>query len=180
MKVQIISKFETLKKGKDMKNNYKLLTIVILLFWGLNNLQAQKTISATGGEASGGGGSASYTVGQVVYTTNVGTNGNSIAQGVQQPFEISVTTSIPEAKDISLNVSAYPNPATNYLTINVKNYETKNLQYQVFDINGKILQTVKATGAETKIETNNFVPANYFVKVFDNQKEIKVFKIIKN
>ena len=153
--------------------------IVALLFLGLSNLQAQEVIPATGGEASGSGGSASYTVGQVVYTTNVGTNGNSVAEGVQQPYEISVVTSIPEAKDINLSVSAYPNPTTNYLTVKVENHETANLQYMVFDINGKILQTVKATGTETKIETNNLVPANYFVKILDNKKEIKVFKIIK-
>ncbi|RLD56213.1 MAG: T9SS C-terminal target domain-containing protein, partial [Bacteroidetes bacterium] len=80
--------------------------IVALLFLGLSNLQAQEVIPATGGEASGSGGSASYTVGQVVYTTNTGTNGNSVSQGVQQPYEISVVTGIAEAKDINLEVSA--------------------------------------------------------------------------
>jgi len=162
-----------------MKEKLKLITFTVLLFFGLCNLQAQETIPATGGEANGSGGSASYTVGQIVYTTNVGTNGNSVAQGVQQPYEISVVTSIPEAKDISLNVTAYPNPTTDYLTIKVENYETANLQYQIFDINGKLLKKVNATGIETKIETNNLMPANYFVKIIDNKKEIKVFKIIK-
>ena len=162
-----------------MKNKFKFYIVVPLLFWQVN-LHAQNTIPAAGGEATGSGGLASYTIGQVVYTTKTGTNGNSIAEGVQQPYEIQVVTSISEAKDINLSVSAYPNPATNYLTIKVENYETANLQYQIFDINGKLLQTVKATGHETKIETNNLVPSNYFVKVLDNQKEIKVFKIIKN
>ena len=162
-----------------MKNKLKL-GVVTLIWLGLNSLQAQKTIPATGGQANGSDGLASYTVGQVVYTTNVGTNGNSVSQGVQQPYEIQVVTAIPEAKDINLSVSAYPNPTTDYLTVKVENYETANLKYQVFDINGKLLQTVKATGTETNIETNNLVPANYFVKVLDKQNEIKTFKIIKN
>jgi len=162
-----------------MRKKRLKLSVFVLLIFGLSSVQAQEVIPATGREASGSGGSASYTVGQVVYTTNVGTNGNTVAQGVQQPYEISVVTSIPEAKDINLSVSAYPNPSTNYLTIKVENYETANLQYMVFDINGKLLQTVKATGQETKIETNNLVPANYFIKVLDSEKEIKVFKIIK-
>ena len=157
----------------------KNLSLVTLLLFGLSNVQAQKTIPASGGEATGSGGSASYTVGQIVYVTKTGTNGNYIAEGVQQPYEIQVVTSTPEAKDINLSVSAYPNPATDYLTVKVENYETANLQYQVFDINGKLLQTVQATGQETKIETNNLVPANYFVKVLDDSREIKIFKIIK-
>jgi len=32
----------------------------------------------------------------------------------------------------------------------------------------------------TEIGINNSMPENYFVKVLDNEKEIKVFKIIKN
>ncbi|MCB0409870.1 MAG: hypothetical protein KDD29_06595, partial [Flavobacteriales bacterium] len=50
---------------------------------------AQENTVSSGGDALGVGGSASYSVGQVVYTTHTGVNG-SIAQGVQQPYEISV------------------------------------------------------------------------------------------
>jgi hypothetical protein len=153
--------------------------LAVLLIFGLSNLQAQEAILATGGEASGSGGSASYTVGQVVYSTNVGTNGNSVTEGVQQPYEISVVAGITEAKDISLSVSAFPNPTSNYLTVKVENYKTTNLQYLIFDINGKLLQTVKATGQETQIETSELVPDSYFVKILDSEKAIKVFKIIK-
>ena len=161
-----------------MKEKFKF-SLVILLFLGLSKLQAQEVIPATGGEANGSGGSASYTVGQVFYTTQTGTNGKSVAQGVQQPYEISVVTGIKETKDINLSVSAYPNPTSNYLTVKVENYKTANLQYMVFDLNGKLLQTVKATGSETQIETSELVSGNYFVKVLDDKKEIKVFKIIK-
>lgn len=165
-----------------MKYKKKLLTAVILLgLGGLTSLQAQEAVTTAGGEASsGGGGTASYSIGQVIYTTNTGTNGNSVAQGVQQPYEISVVTGIAEAKGISLNVSAYPNPTTDYLTVKVESYETANLNFQLYDINGKLLQSVKATGLETQIETSQLVPANYFVKVLDHNKIIKTFKIIKN
>ena len=163
-----------------MNMKRKKLSLVILLLFGLSNLQAQETLTTSGGEANGSGGSASYTVGQVVYTTNIGTNGNSVAQGVQQPYEISIVLGIPEAQGVNLEVSAYPNPTTNYLTVKVKNYETVNLQYIIFDINGKQLQRVKSMGVETNINIQDYPAANYFVKVLDNKKEIKVFKIIKN
>jgi len=156
----------------------KTITSVAFLLLGLGNLQAQQTVTSTGGEATGTGGTTNYTIGQVVYTTNTGANG-SVAQGVQQPYEISVVTGISEAKDISLTVVAYPNPTTDYLTLKVENYETANLQYKIFDINGKLLQSKKAEENETKIEMNNFATANYFVKVLDNKREIKTFKIIK-
>lgn len=98
------------------------LSAVLLLGIGLSGLHAQNTISASGGNASGSGGSVSYSVGQIVYTTNTGTNG-SAAQGVQQPYEISVVTANEEALDISLEMVVYPNPATDFVKLRIKNYD---------------------------------------------------------
>ena len=162
-----------------MRHKRLKLSAVLLLGLGLTGLQAQTSVNATGGDASGSGGSASYSVGQVVYTTNTGTNG-SVAQGVQQAFEISVVTGLEEAKSINLSVSAYPNPTTDYLTLEVKDVELLNLHFQMYDMNGKLLQNEKITGNQTSIVMSNLVPATYFVKVIQGNKEFKTFKIIKN
>ena len=162
-----------------MRHKRLQLSAVLLLGLGLTGLQAQESVNATGGDALGSGGSASYSVGQVVYTTNTGTNG-SVAQGVQQAFEISVVTGLEEAKGINLSVSAYPNPTTDYLTLSIGEFDISNLSYQLYDMNGKLLQNEKITGNQTSIAMGNLVPANYFVKVIQGNKEVKTFKIIKN
>lgn len=140
---------------------------------------SQQAVSTGGKEATGTGGTVSYTVGQVVYTTNTGTNG-SVAQGVQQPYEISVVTGLEEAEDISLEFSIYPNPATDFIKLKIENYEIENLRYQLYDINGRLLQSNKVEGKETPISLETLLPASYFLKITDNNKEIKTFKIIKN
>jgi hypothetical protein len=142
-------------------------------------LQAQQVIATSGGNASGSGGSVSYSVGQIVYTTNANSNG-SVAQGVQQPYEISVVTAIEQAKDISLEIMVYPNPATDYIKLNIKNYDVQNLRYQLYDINGSLIKDSKVEGNETTIVMQNLKPSIYFLKVTDNNKAIKTFKIIKN
>ena len=162
-----------------MRHKRLKLSAVLLLGLGLTGLQAQTSVNATGGNASGSGGSASYSVGQLAYTTNTGTNG-SVSEGVQQPFEISVVTGIEEAKGINLSVSAYPNPTTDYLTLSIGEFDISNLSYQLYDMNGKLLQNEKITGNQTSIVMSNLVPANYFVKVIQGNKEVKTFKIIKN
>ena len=156
----------------------KIVLLFILIGMCRMSLSAQQTVSSAGKEASGTGGTVSYTVGQVVYTTNTGTNG-SIAQGVQQPFEISVVTGIEEANGISLDFSIYPNPATDFIKLRIENYEDENLRYQLYDIRGNLLQNNKVEGKESSIVMSNLLPATYFLKVTDNNKEIKVFKIIK-
>lgn len=155
------------------------LSAVFLLGLGLTGLHAQEAILATGGNASGSGGSVSYSVGQVVYTANAGTNGYMV-QGVQQPFEISVVTGLEEAKYILLQCLAFPNPTTDFLNLSVENYADNNLLYQLFDINGKLLETKKLDGNQTGIVMSKLEPATYFLKVSDHNKEVKTFKIIKN
>ncbi len=174
-------RFTLLHPAKSVHSNLTGLKLcaVLLLGLGLSGLQAQESINATGGNAAGSGGSASYSVGQVVYTTNTGTNG-SVAQGVQQPFEISVVIGIEEANGITLQCSAYPNPTTDFLTLKVENSDNKTLLYQLFDMAGKLLQSERITGNQTSIVMSNLVPATYFVKVIQNQEELKTFKIIKN
>lgn len=119
----------------------------------------------------------SYSVGQVVYTTNTGTSG-SVAQGVQQPFEIWVVTGI-EQTAINLAISAYPNPTFDFLQLKVETEKFKDLSYQLHDMNGKLLQNKKITSNLTSVAMSNLVTATYFVKITEGNKEIKTFKIIK-
>jgi hypothetical protein len=165
-----------------MKHKKLKLSAVLLLGFGLIGLQAQTSVNTTGGNATGSGGSASYSVGQVVYTTNTVTNG-SVAQGVQQPFEISVVTAIEEAKGINLSVSAYPNPTSDYLTLSIDASTSLNIQslsYQLYDMGGKLWQSENITSNQTSIAMSNLTPATYFVKIIQGNKDVKTFIIIKN
>ena len=165
---------------KSKRISVTLLFTFTILF---STIQAQQTIPTTGADATGTGGSVSYTIGQVVYMTNSGING-SVAEGVQQPYEISVVTAIEEAKGINLSILAYPNPTTDYLTLSINdNVKTSHdlslMSYQLYDMSGKLLQTDKITGTQTSIVMSNLVPVTYFLKVIQGNKEIKTFKIIK-
>ncbi len=161
-----------------MKQFCKVLIAFCLFGFG-TAIQAQNSIPASGGNANGpGSSSVSYTVGQLVYTTISGTD-RTLAQGVQQPFEISVITGIKEASDISLEISVYPNPATGFVNLRVGKYDRDNLVYKLFDMNGMLFQEKMVEGDETQIQLGNILPGTYLLKIVDNQKEIKTFKIIK-
>lgn len=144
----------------------------------MTGLQAQTSVNATGGDASGSGGLVSYSVGQVVYTTNTGITG-SVAQDVQQPYEISAVTGLEESTVLNLSISVYPNPTTDYITLIISELQISNLSFQLYDISGKLLQSEKINGNQTSIVMSNLVPANYFLKVIVGNKEMKTFKIVK-
>lgn len=155
----------------------KVKLSVLLLGLGLT-AQAQQATTATGGDASGSGGTVAYSLGQIVYTTNTGTNG-SVAQGVQQPYEISIVLGI-EDNSINLELVAYPNPTTNFLTLNVGKAELSTLNFQLYDILGKLIESRKIISSTETIGMANLPSATYFLKVSNNNNEVKTFKIIKN
>jgi hypothetical protein len=154
------------------------LTVLLLSGLGLTGLLAQESVNATGGNASGSGGSFSYSVGQVVYNTLTGTNG-SVAQGVQQPFEISVVTAIEESKGIELSALVYPNPTTDYLNLSIQEMELSGLEYRLYDFSGKLLRSEKINDNTTIIPMNDLEPAIYLLRVINSKRDIKVFKIVK-
>ncbi len=162
-----------------MKHHNITLCATLLLSLSLTTVNAQEATTASGGDASGSGGSVAYSVGQIVYSTYTSTNG-SVAQGVQQPYEISVVTSIAGATGINLDLKAYPNPTSDYLTLRISNFNNENLSYQITDINGKLVEVKKIEGDETSIAMNHLVSATYFLQVKQNNKEVKTFIIIKN
>ncbi len=167
-----------------MRHKKARLFAILMLVIGLTALHAQQTITAAGGNAAGSGGSVSYSVGQVFYTTNTGTGG-SVLQGVQQPYEISLVTELDEGKGISVQCSVYPNPAASYLIVHFDSEVKAQFSAYLFDMNGKLLTTRNIEGNDTRIDMSNLVIATYFLKIVQtknaaSQREIKTFKIIKN
>jgi hypothetical protein len=159
-----------------MKHKTMKISLLMLGF-GLT-AQAQQANPAAGGDATGSGGSVAYSVGQIVYTTHTGTTG-SVAQGVQQPYEISVVLGI-ENSLIDLDITAYPNPTTHYLTLSIGNAISETLHFQLCDLGGKIIERRKITNRTETINMENLATATYFLKVSNANNEVKIFKIIKN
>lgn len=151
---------------------------VLFLIFNTCFLHAQETTLSTGNNASGTGGSISYSIGQVSYQQHIGGTA-SVAEGVQQPYEWMVVAGIDE-KEIQLLINAYPNPTTQYLTLQVDNLNQKNLVYYLSDSEGKIITSNKINEELTPISMDQLSAANYFLTIKEGDQLIKNFKIIKN
>ncbi len=161
-----------------MKKNKLLFLLTVVSSFGISNCLAQQSANASGGNASGSNGSVSYSVGQVVYTKSTGTTG-SVAQGVQQPYEISEVLASENFSDLVKDLKIFPNPTTDVLTINVVNNNNLQLDYQMIDMNGRVLIAQKHISNETNISVSSFPAAIYFLQITNQNKEVKTFKIIK-
>jgi hypothetical protein len=152
-------------------------TLVACLLCATQLIYAQQTIPASGGEATGSGGASSYSVGQLVYSTNTGSNG-SIAQGVQQSIEL-FTLSNPELTALTLTAVTYPNPTSGYIVLALKNSNLTGLIYVLYDLQGRIVSKGIIQQENTAIAMRKLVTGEYVLKVNQNNQALKSFKIIK-
>jgi hypothetical protein len=161
-----------------MKHIRRLLSIFSIFGFCITIVQGQEVIPATGGNATGAGGSVSYTVGQIASSAFSGSNG-TIIQGVQQPYEISVVTAIEDAGENIIESIVYPNPTRGRIRLIVESGDNDHLRYRLYDINGVLLRDKKIESRETEITMENLSASVYLLKLIKNNKEAKVFKIVK-
>lgn len=155
----------------------KIIITFFALFSQLVVFSQSNTVT-TGKTTTGATGSATYSIGQIDYQTNSGSSG-TISQGIQQAFEI-VTLSTNDVPQIQLVATVYPNPTVQDITLTIKEYDLTNLEYTLFDLQGRIISNGKITQNEIQIEMGHLSSANYFLKVSQANKDLKTFKIIKN
>ena len=147
-----------------------------LLWVGL--AQAQVSANASGGDATGSGGTVAYSIGQVIYTTNFGSSG-SVAQGIQHAYEI-FTVGIKET-ELNISLTAFPNPTKENLTLQISDFNSENLSYQLYDMQSKLIYSGQVTAKQTELNTSSLPSATYFINVVNQEnKKVQTFKIIKN
>ena len=154
----------------------KIVLLLIGLLW-LGIAQAQESINTSGGDATGSGGTAAYSIGQLVYTTNTASNG-SIAQGVQQAYEIQ-SLEVSEVKP-TISLKVFPNPTTSNLTLQISEYNNEEYSYLLYDMLGKALSKGQITSQRTKINTSGLPSATYIINIQNKANQnVQSFKIIK-
>jgi hypothetical protein len=155
----------------------RLVFILIFFLTAFAETNSQVLNSSGGGNATGSGGSASYSIGQVVLSSGTD-EAKTISQGFQQPYEILVV-SIRELTGQKLDCSLYPNPATDYIRLKIEAYEGGELSYMLYDMSGLILINSRLEGNEVMIPMQSQKPGTYLLKLSDGKQDLKIFKIIK-
>ncbi|OBX22180.1 MULTISPECIES: T9SS type A sorting domain-containing protein [Bizionia] len=154
----------------------KKTILIACLFFATQLMYSQKAIPASGGNATGSGGSFSYTVGQLVYTTNTGSG--TLTQGVQQSIELFTLSNL-ELSTVNLTAVTYPNPTSDYVVLAISDAKLTDLSYALFDLQGRVVVKGSVSQERSKISMENLASGTYILKVSQNNQALKTFKIIK-
>ncbi|WP_026755819.1 T9SS type A sorting domain-containing protein [Sediminibacter sp. Hel_I_10] len=155
----------------------KTTTLAACLLFATQLIYSQETIPASGGEATGSGGSSCYSVGQLVFVTNIG-SGGTVSQGVQQSIEL-YTLSNPELKTVNLSAVIYPNPTSDYVMLAISDLNLTDMSYALYDLQGREVAKGLTAHTNTEIGMQGMASGTYILKVNQDNNELKAFKIIK-
>ncbi len=153
----------------------KLLLLFLLSASGF--YEAQQTIIPAGNNAQSATGSVTYSVGQTFFESQESATG-TVNPGVQQPYEIFVLATNENA--VRSNISVYPNPVKDFLTVDFNTEKLDNSSFQLFDVSGKVVYQGNLKNAKNQISASSLSVGMYILRITNAGKLVKTFKIIKN
>ena len=134
-------------------------------------------IGTDGGYAGNNQFSLSYTIGEIVTESGNDTVNNiDLTQGFQQAY-ISIVSTENHLADI--DISVFPNPAVNYLNVNISDL-SKVKTYALFDMSGKLLLQQEVISNQFEISFSNFSSGNYLLIFKNDQQKLKTLKVQKS
>ena len=153
------------------------LLISIIVLSGITSA-AQQVVASSGNTASAGGYTLAWTLGEPVIETFTGSN-NILTQGVHQTNLF--VTNLQDFNLPGLQVTVYPNPTGDFLTIEITSQETEIFHYALSDITGRRILLKKMLTLSEKTDMSSYVSGIYLLQVLNSRFEhVKVCKIIKN
>lgn len=155
----------------------KLTGLLVILIFAAK-AQAQQSVNTAGANISSASGSVSYSAGQVVFHTVSGING-SVAEGIQQPYEISVVTATETGNEIAWNMIVYPNPTSGNLKLNISGPDVSEMKYLLYNLQGQLIREEAISTNDTEIPMGDFSPSTYFINIKQSANTLKTFRIIK-
>jgi hypothetical protein len=156
-------------------NALKSFMLLFLITFPLY-LKCQEVITTAGDYFKAEGNSISSTIGEPVGETFTGAE-TILTQGFQQS-KLKILA-IKENKNPDLTISIYPNPASEQVTLTVKNGGPEKISYQLIDQAGRTLYGNSLKLPESVLSVQRLPAGVYFLRIFAGNEDMKVYKIIK-
>ncbi len=164
-----------------MKKYFSLLFICMMTYFTNGQSISSYVIASAGESAEAGGISVSWTLGELaIETLQDNSETLTLTQGFQQGyFEI---TSIGEPLSNHFNLRIYPNPAREFIWVDMTSDEIQEVIVVMYNLEGKVVYNKKLTliNGPEQIELNNMMSSQYILRVTDSSGNIlQTFKLIK-
>ena len=159
---------------------YSKFIFSFLFFAWSNLILSQDSTVSSGSSVETNEGSLSYSVGQILTSQNsnssssVLSNTTLLSHGVQQVF-------LKRCNENSrVEILATPNPSNGQVTINLINWDEKEINLNVFDMMGKNVLFTNISEDQTKLDLSYLSSGAYILSLGYSCGSINSFKLLIN
>jgi len=163
---------------KRKSNALKSAFVLIALLLTSGSQYSQSSVLSSGGDFKSSKASFSYSVGQILtsqdLTKSTSLFGENVilSHGVQQVFIQNCD------KSTTVEIIAAPNPSNGIVTLNLINWDEKEIQYNVFDVLGKNVFSSSILEDKTKLDLSFLSSGMYIISLGYHCGSLSSFKII--
>jgi hypothetical protein len=113
------------------------------------------------------------TAGTYVFTGS-STSPNGCVHSIVLLLDVQVNAGVEQYEPVKSNIKVYPNPTTGYVTVETDDVELlqKHERVMVFDLNGRLLQSILLNDTHTLIDMSAYSSGTYILKVGQNVEKI--------
>jgi hypothetical protein len=151
----------------------KKQTLFLLSLLSTFAVSAQEVVSTQGGSYSNVSANIDFTIGEIVI--NTGSSGSiELTQGFHQTNWNFVGL---QNHSPSFNATIFPNPTSEILTIKTNTFE--NVNYSLYDAQGKCVIQDKLSSAQTPIRVGHLASGAYSLILKNDTQNLKTFQLVK-
>ena len=155
-------------------------TFICFVFICSNLNFSQNSIVSSGESVEVSEGSFSYTVGQILTSQNLNSSSSVLndtkvlSHGVQQVFLQKCN------ENSGVEILATPNPSNGQVIINLKNWDEKEIDLNVFDMMGKNVLFTNISADQTRLDLSYLSSGAYIISLGYSCGSINSFKLLIN
>lgn len=136
---------------------------------------AQQSATTSGGDATGTGGTVSWTLGQPAYEPTTTSTG-SVYRGVQQPYEWLVTAA---PGHTAPTVALWPNPTADGITLQWSDAAHGPARYTIHAANGALVAEGRFADHTANLTLGHLSTGTYTVQVYQAEQHTTTLTVIK-
>jgi hypothetical protein len=156
--------------------NRRILPFIVFITC-LSGIKAQEFTSSTGDSYAYSDFQADWPIGEE-FTQTGSPESYAVNQGVHQNYYVITSSHATKRQDIQ--ITPYPNPVTDKITLMVNlSSGPQTGKVTVTDVQGKVWLQEEISGTKNELNVENFSPGIYFVSVQFEDLVGKSFKIVK-
>ncbi len=152
---------------------FGLLTLIVLC---ASNVFAQEVVGSAGNSHQVGDMTISWTLGEMVIESFF-LDDLILTQGMHQP--VLIVTSVEDCIACSYEFALYPNPAAEYVLLEFNNAEVAAFNYRLINASGHILDFGNIDQSLQRINLSDYKNGYYILSIYEKNKLVKTFNIIK-